>query len=63
MPNTDFKIGAITFTFSNNMVIRSRYRQKIRRWTEKFLKETHIYTGGCREAIFNGNEYELVPVS
>lgn len=62
-PNTDFKIEAITFTFSNNMVIRNRYGQKIRRWTEKFLKETHIYTGGCREAIFNGNEYELVPIS
>ena len=62
-PNTDFKIWAITFTFSNNMVIRNRYGQKIRRWTEKFLKETHIYTGGCREAIFNGNEYELVPIS
>lgn len=61
--NTDGKIGAITFTFSNNMVIRNRYGQKIRRWTEKFLKETHIYTGGCREAIFNGNEYELVPIS
>lgn len=60
--NTDGKIGAITFTFSNNMVIRNRYGQKIRRWTEKFLKETHIYTGGCREAIFNGNEYELVPI-
>ena len=62
-PNTDFKIGAITFTFSNNMVIRNRYGQKIRRWTENFLRETHIYTGGCREAIFNGNEYELVPIS
>lgn len=62
-PNTDLKIGAITFTFSNNMVIRNRYGKKIRRWVEKFFKETHIYTGGCQEAIFNGNEYELVPIS
>ena len=59
----NLKIGAITFTFSNNMVIRNRYGKKIRRWVEKFFKEAHIYTGGCREAIFNGNEYELVPIS
>ena len=62
-PNTDLKIGAITFTFSNNIVIRKRYGKKVKKWVEKFFKEAHIYTGGCREAIFNGNEYELVPIS
>ena len=62
-PNTDLKIGAITFTFSNNIVIRKRYGKKVKKWIEKFFKEAHIYTGGCREAIFNGNEYELVPIS
>ena len=61
--NTDGKIGAITFTFSNNMLVRKRYGKNVRKGVEKFLKETHIYTGGCREAIFNGNEYELVPIS
>ena len=62
-PNTDLKIGAITFTFSNNIVIRKRYGKKVKKWVEKFFKEAHIYTDGCREAIFNGNEYELVPIS
>ena len=52
--NTDKDMGAITFTFSKNMVIRNRYGQKIRRWTENFLRETHIYTDGCQEVIFNG---------
>ena len=61
--NTDSKIGVITFTFSNNMIVRKWYGKKVRKWVEKLFKETHIYTGGCREAIFNGNEYELVPIS
>lgn len=61
--NTDGKIGAITFTFSNNMIIRKRYGNKIRKWVENLFKEQHIYTGGCREVVFNGNEYELLPIS
>lgn len=55
-------IGAITFTFSRNLVIRKRYGQKVRRWVEEFFKENNIYPLGCCEVIFENNENKLIPI-
>lgn len=60
--DTGEEVGALTFLFSGNLMIRKRYGKKIRRWADNFFREAHIYTGGCREAIFNGKEYELIPI-
>ena len=45
------EVGAITFTFSRNLLIRKRYGKKVRRWAEEFFKKTNIYPDGCREVI------------
>ena len=56
------EVGAITFTFSRNLLIRKRYGKKVRRWAEEFFKKTNIYPDGCREVIFENNGYKLIPI-
>lgn len=56
------EVGAITFTFSRNLLIRKRYGKKVRRWAEEFFKKTNIYPDGCREVIFENNRYKLIPI-
>ncbi len=60
--NNDFNEGGITFTFSDNLVVRRRYELKLKRWVNNLFVETGLYPGGCSEAIFNGKEYVLVPI-
>ena len=60
--DNDCNEGGITFTFSDNLVVRRRYELKLKRWVNNLFVETGLYPGGCSEAIFTGKEYVLVPI-
>lgn len=62
IPESEFSMGAITFVFSSNLLIKRKYEQKLKHWINELLKEKGFYTKGCKEVVWNGREDILVPL-
>ena len=62
IPESEFSMGAITFVFSSNLLIKRKYEQKLKHWINELLKEKGFYTKGCKEVVWNGREDILIPL-
>ena len=62
IPESEFSMGAITFVFSSNLLIKRKYEQKLKHWINELLKEKGLYPKGCKEVVWNGREDILIPL-
>ena len=63
IPDTESKEAGILFTFSRNKIIRKRYGEKVKRIINNLLKEDGMYPNGCKEVIWTGKDYVLIPIN
>lgn len=58
----EYQKGGIIFTFSDNLLVRKKYENRVKRWVNSLLIEKGVYPGGCKEAWYNGTEYIFLPI-